>query len=237
MTIPKTIGIIGGMGPKATSDLFRWIIGLTPSQNDNNHIHVLIDNNPQVPSRIDAIEGTGPSPLPELLRMSLQLIKSGSELLLIPCNTASVFIPKLQKLVNKPILGIINETVKYIVSYHPNIKKVGIMGTYQTIKMGLYQSQLIELGYQPVVLSKEKLLKFVVEATHGKHGVKAGYYDKPKKLLIKACELYRDIGAEVIIMGCTEIPVALRQEDVDIPLINPTKILAQSAVDFALSTT
>ena len=65
----KTIGILGGMGPEATADLFYRIIRATPVEKDQDHIHVIIDSNSKVPDRTPAILGTGPSPVSILVEV------------------------------------------------------------------------------------------------------------------------------------------------------------------------
>ena len=84
-----TIGILGGMGPAATVELMSRIIRQTPAKDDRDHLRMLVDNNPKVPSRIEAIiEGTGADPLPELQRMAQGLEAAGADFLIMACNTA-----------------------------------------------------------------------------------------------------------------------------------------------------
>src|SRR5579872_2815690 len=86
------IGILGGMGPEATVDLMRRVIAATPARSDADHIHMIVDNNPKVPSRIAAIiETTGPDPAPELIRMAQSLERAGADALAMPCNTAHAY--------------------------------------------------------------------------------------------------------------------------------------------------
>ncbi|MBI2464898.1 amino acid racemase [Candidatus Shapirobacteria bacterium] len=230
----KTIGVIGGMGPEATVDFFRWVVHLTTARSDIDHPHLLIDNNPQIPSRIKAILDHGPSPLPVMLRMAQKLVLSGAKIIVIPCNTASYFIPSLQKKINVPILNIIEETVFWINNHYPNIKKVGIMATIPTLKTGLYQQELIKFKIEPIVPTLNIVRKLIMSATHGRRGIKSGYHSTPRRKLIKSLKYYRQLGAEAIILGCTEIPLVLRPKDSSLILINPTKILAQAVISRAI---
>ena len=92
MAFSKTVGVIGGMGPEATVDLMTRVIGKTPAVNDQDHLRMLVDNNPKIPSRIAAIiEGTGESPVPVLTEMARGLEVQGASFLAIPCNTAHVY--------------------------------------------------------------------------------------------------------------------------------------------------
>src|SRR5690625_6011140 len=88
MTEP-IVGIIGGMGPEATIELMQRIVSKTPAADDQDHIHMIVDNNPKVPSRIQALlEGTGDNPAPVLMAMARRLEQAGADFLVIPCNTA-----------------------------------------------------------------------------------------------------------------------------------------------------
>ena len=86
--MPKTVGILGGMGPKSTVELMAKIIDFTPAQKDQDHIRILVDNRPQIPDRTNCILGNGPSPL-SMMQESVQMLeKWGAEMVAIACNTA-----------------------------------------------------------------------------------------------------------------------------------------------------
>ena len=279
----KTIGIIGGMGPEATADLFNKIINLTPAEKDSDHIHILIDNNPMIPSRINAILYGGESPIPELTRMAKSLEKSGADFLIMPCNTASYYIDDIRKSVNIPVISIIEETSKYIINKYANIKTIGLLGTEMTVRLGLYQKELINNKinvvcqdhhcdivshlenkineYRRLVglnVDKHYIVKvatsykknnvlsilapyfssmknLVMNAIYGKDGIKAGKKEFPRKLLIKAIRELERGGAKVVILGCTELPLALTEKKIGrVTLLDPTEILAKSAIEFSL---
>ena len=88
----KTIGILGGMGPEATADLFYRIVKATPVERDQDHPRTIIYSNSKVPDRTPAIAGEGESPLPEMLMAARSLEGEGADFLIIPCNTAHYFI-------------------------------------------------------------------------------------------------------------------------------------------------
>ena len=111
----KTIGIIGGMGPLATADLFTKIINLTKASKDSDHIHILIDNNPKIPDRTSAILYGTESPLPYLIESANRLVSAGADFLIIPCITSHGFYDELSDNVSIPILNIAEETAKYLV--------------------------------------------------------------------------------------------------------------------------
>ena len=106
----KIIGILGGMGPEATIDLFTKIVKSTKAKKDQDHLRILIDNNPKIPDRTLAIQKKGPSPLPRLIQSAKTLEKAGADFIIIPCVTAHYYVDRLQKRVNIPILHIAEET-------------------------------------------------------------------------------------------------------------------------------
>lgn len=138
----KVIGVLGGMGPEATADLFRKIIRATPAEKDQDHIRVIIDSNPKIPDRTAAIIGGGPSPLPEMTETAKNLEKAGADLIIIPCNTAHYYYEKLKKSIRIPILNMVELTAQAIKGGFPHVKKVGIIGTTGTVRAGIYNRAL-----------------------------------------------------------------------------------------------
>ena len=93
----KVIGVLGGMGPEATIDLFQKIVKLTPAKKDQEHIRIIIDNNPKIPDRTKAILYNGENPLPELVKTAQNLERAGADFIIIACNTAHYYFHKIQK--------------------------------------------------------------------------------------------------------------------------------------------
>src|ERR1700679_257808 len=111
----KPVGVIGGMGPEATVDFLRRIVAATPARDDADHIHVLVDNNPQIPSRIAAlIDGHGEDPAPVLCAMARGLEKQGADFLVMPCNTAHYYLQRIARAVNIPVLDMIALSIAQI---------------------------------------------------------------------------------------------------------------------------
>lgn len=127
----KTIGIIGGMGPLATCDLFHRIIEITDASCDQEHIRVLIDNNTRIPDRTAAILHGGADPVEQMVISARGLQTMGADLLLIPCNTAHYFHKQVSDCVNVPVLHMLEETAK--VASRKGIETVGLLATDGTI--------------------------------------------------------------------------------------------------------
>ena len=223
----KIIGILGGMGPEATIDLFQKIVKLTPAQHDQDHLKIIIFNNPKIPDRTKAIFYGGENPLPELIKTAQDLEKAGADFIIMPCNTAHYYRQEIQKMVGIPILNMIQETTIYIHQAFPQIKKVSVFATIGTNQAGLYQTYLNDFGIEtlPLTESEQGQIMEII------YGVKAGQdLNQLKKRVIEVAKLHTEKGTEAIIAGCTEIPLVLKDGDVTIPVIDPTLILAQKAV-------
>ncbi|HET6780529.1 MAG TPA: amino acid racemase, partial [bacterium] len=105
----KVIGVLGGLGPWATLDLFEKILTLTPAAKDQDHLRLIIDNNPKIPDRSPAILGTGEDPTPALVETARNLERAGADFIVIPCNTAHFFYDAVRRAVSIPVLHIMDE--------------------------------------------------------------------------------------------------------------------------------
>jgi len=226
----KIIGILGGMGPEATIDLFYKIIKFTPAEKDQDHLRIIIDNNPKIPDRTAAILGKGEDPLPALRESARNLEKAGADFIVIPCNTAHYFLSSIQKNVKIPVLNMIEEAASETQQRIPQIKKVGLLASIGTYKTEIYHQQFKKFNIE-VIYPNEKDKEEVMKAIYA---VKAGdLSDEVKGNILKITQKLLDKGAEAIIAGCTEIPLILKEGDVSVPLIDPTQILARIAVQKA----
>jgi len=226
----KIIGFLGGMGPEATIDLFYKIIKFTPAEKDQDHLRIIIDNNPKIPDRTAAILGKGKDPLPALQETAKNLEKAGADFIIIPCNTAHYFLSSIQKSVKIPILNMIEEAAKESQQRIPQIKKVGLLASIGVYKTEIYHQQFKKFSIEvisPEEKDKEEIMKVI-------YAVKAGNLSEEiKKNILKIVQRLINKGAEAIIAGCTEIPLILKEEDVSVPTIDPTQVLAKIAVQKA----
>jgi len=223
----KIIGILGGMGPEATIDLFYKIIKFTPAKKDQDHLRIIIDNNPKIPDRTAAILGKGEDPLPALQETAQNLEKAGADFIVIPCNTAHYFLSSIQESVKIPILNMIEETARETQKKIPRIKRVGLLASIGVYKTEIYHQHFKKFNIEvisPEEKDKEEVMKII-------YAVKAGnLFEGTKKNILKIVQKLIDKGLEAIITGCTEIPLILKEGDVSVPVIDPTQILAQVAV-------
>jgi aspartate racemase len=229
--IPKTIGILGGMGPEATADLYREIINLTPAERDQDHIPVLIYSNPLIPDRTLAIMGKGEDPVPVLLESALRLQNAGADFLAMPCNTAHYFLSRMEPHLSIPVVHMIEETCSFMRKSYPGVKKAGLLAATGTVFSGIYLSACGRAGIEllvPEERSQEQVHQSILDVKRGQHGLPI------RRRLEKAGADLVSRGAGLIILGCTEIPLVLDPERVDYPCANATRILAKACVERAL---
>jgi len=226
----KIIGILGGMGPEATIDLFYKIIKFTPAEKDQDHLRIIIDNNPKIPDRTAAILGKGEDPLPALQETAQNLEKAGADFIIIPCNTTHYFLPLIQESVKIPVLNMIEEAAKETQQRISQIKKIGLLASMGIYKTEIYHRYFNKFNIE-VISPEEKDKEEVMKAIYA---VKAGdLSNEIKGNILKIAQKLIDKGAEAIIAGCTEIPLLLKEGDVPVPTIDPTQVLAKIAIQKA----
>lgn len=224
----RVIGILGGMGPLATADLFRRIVEKTPAKRDQDHPRIIIYNNPKIPDRTAFILGNGEDPRPELIASARKLEEWGADFIIMPCNTAHFFAETIQKAIKVPLVSMIEETAKVVKEM--GLRKVGLLATDGTIKGLVYHRALLKYGVGIAVPNKvdqERVMRAIYA------GVKAGNLELGRKLLLKVARRLEK-RSDGIIAGCTEVSVALRPEDLSVPLIDPMDVIAEKAVKLAL---
>lgn len=227
----KIIGIIGGMGPAATIDLYKKIVENTPAEKDQEHIHVIIDSYPQIEDRTEYIIYGGKNPAPRLIESAKRLESAGADALIMPCNTAHYFAKDIEKEVNIPLIHIVKCSAEAVKNNYPKTKKIGLIATTGTIKAGVYGNILKEYGFETITLP-EKIENNIMDCIY--KGVKAGKTEEYSILFQQCVDEITDLGADLLIEGCTEIPLIMPYVKTKLPAIDATYELACAAVKFAL---
>lgn len=225
----KSIGILGGMGPLATADLFRKIVTLTQAGCDNDHIRIYIDDNASIPDRTAAILNGGPDPLPAMLDSLRKLEGCGADCILMPCNTAHYFLPRLQALTSIPFLSMPQAAAKACRTRQAG-KTIGVLATKGTLATGLYQSALAAEGVSclvPDAAEQDALMRVIYDGV--KADAAAETYRADLESVLSA--LARQ-GADAFLLGCTELPVAAALLGLTVPCIDPTEELARAAIRY-----
>lgn len=224
----RVIGILGGMGPLATAELFRRIVEKTPAKRDQDHPRIIIYNNPKIPDRTAFILGNGEDPRPELIDSAKKLESWGADFIIMPCNTAHFFAETIQRAIRIPLVSMVEETAERVLEM--GLRKVGLLATDGTIKGLVYHRALLRRGVQIAVPNRKEQAK-VMRGIY--EGVKAGNLELGRKLLLEVAKKLEK-RVDGIIAGCTEVSVALKPEDLDVPLIDPLDVISEKALKLAL---
>jgi len=224
------IGILGGMGPEATVNCFEKLVKNTPADCDQEHLRIVIINDPKIPDRSGAILNNGPSPVPVLLQNITSLKSSGADFVIIPCVTVHYFLEELLSQCDMPVLSILDAMSNHICRNHSQMKTIGLLGTSGTIQSGIFQKKLTAAGIETVVCS-DPVQQQVMEAIYNikNKNTRLSHTDITDSLASAAKHLIQQ-GAQGIIAGCTEIPLALSAGDITVPFFDSLLILARSAI-------
>lgn len=230
----KVIGIMGGMGPEAGADLFLQITKATHAKTDLDHLHIIMDSNPKMPSRQDAILHGTESPVPAMIAVAQNLVKAGADAIIIGANTAHYFYDDVAAAVPVPFLHIIDEAVLETKRIVPNIRKLGVMATTAAMQAGVYEKSCEKFGIEVMSLSDDMQGRMQAAIFDHDYGFK--YNGRTERCVSEAkavAQYLIENGAEALIMGCTEIPLILGDSTFSVPLIDPNKTIAEAAVRFA----
>ncbi len=225
----KTLGIIGGMGPLATVNLFNKIVLGTDATSDQDHIHILVDNNTLIPDRTAHLLGKGEDPLNELIKSAVRLENMGADFLIMPCNTAHYFYDDIKKSIKIDFLNMIEETVKYMCEKYPNNKKIGLLATSGTVESKIYDLYFNKQGVE-VIKPKEDSQKNIMNIIYD---VKAGKKEIPVDCIYNVVEELTSKGSEVFILGCTELSVVNEMYDLKGNFIDALNVIAEKAIEFS----
>jgi aspartate racemase len=220
------IGIVGGMGSRATVSFFQQLISHSPAVKDQEYMEVLIHNNSRIPDRTEGILYHGNDPFPELLRSIRLLENGGATIIVLACITAHHFYDKLQEtLTSAKMFHIVKETADYVCSTNPHLKNIGILATEGTLKTELWQNELFKRGITTVMLPNRHQVEYFNNVVYGRKGIKTGFLNSElKNKLFEGCSKLIDMGAEAIIGGCSELPLVISNEDVHVPYIDSIQV-------------
>ena len=221
----KIIGIIGGMGPAATADLFTKIIANTAASCDQEHLHVIIDSNTNIPDRTAALLDGGADPTAELTLSARRLESAGAQLLVMPCNTAHGFYDAVCAAVDIPVLHMIRLTAQTL--QREGVRKAGLLATDGTVRTGIYARCFEGSGIELIKPSPEAqaaVMGIIYD------GVKAGRHSFDTAGFRAAAQELLDRGAQTLILGCTELPLAFEMYGLHFPHTDPTLVLAREAI-------
>lgn len=224
-TEKKIVGVIGGMGPLATVDLYRKIVEHTLADCDQAHVRTIIDSNTNIPDRTAALLSGGESPVRELQSSARLLERAGAQVLVMPCHTAHCFYDEVQAAVQVPVLNMIQLTVQEL--KRRGVARAGLLATDGAVQSGIYQRHFEGSGIELLLPDPEgqaALMDMIYS------GVKAGRSDYDTTAVRTVLDRLMDAGAQTLILGCTELPPAFEMYGLDYPNLDPTLTLALAAI-------
>jgi aspartate racemase len=224
------VGVIGGLGPDATMDFFGKVLHHSKAVKDQDHIHLIIENNPKTPNRNDAIAGRGPSPGPALADMARALERAGADFVVMACNTAHAYENDIRAALTKPFISLIDEVVDEVRRLHPAAQRVGVLATQGSRDAKIFTSAFARHGIDVVQLDELSQDRFMALLYRIKAGVRSRDVREGMQQLGE--ELVA-MGADILIAGCTEVPLVLQQGDNSKMMIDSTDVLAKRCVMYA----
>ena len=221
----KTLGVIGGLGPMATAAFLELVTKMTKATRDQEHLHVLIDSEPHTPDRTGFLLGTSDAdPYPYLLRGGRNVKSIGAEVLAMPCNTAHAFYDRLAAELELPFVHMLRETARTL--KEAGVETAGLMATRGTVATRLYQNELDRVGIRTVTQAEEG-------QRHTDHlifqNIKANRPAEMEHFAAAETGL-RKAGAQVIVLGCTELSVIKKQNVIGPAFLDAMDVLAAQSV-------
>lgn len=219
------LGVIGGLGPMASAYYLELVIRMTDAKRDQEHPEIILLNIPSIPDRTAYILGRSQeSPLEPMVELGKQLKDLGATVLATPCITAHYFHEALQQGIGLPLIHGIRCTAQTL--YDAGVRKVGLMATDGTVQSGIFQRQVEELGMELVLPGEE-----------GQRGVMTLIYDQVKAGLEPDMALFAAIrdelrrkGAQAVVLGCTELSLLKKQQELGEGILDALEVLAKESV-------
>jgi len=206
MEITSMLGVLGGMGPMAGATFAQRLVALTQVDKDQEHIPTLLLNDPRIPDRSTARMAGGEDPLP-YMRAGIELLNaSGTDLIAIPCNTAHLWYDELAQAANCPVLHIIETVAQDLRRQGVTSGRIGLMGTTATLALGLYQGTLEKYGYECVLPTDDEIEALCMGSIRA---VKANQLGEALEPALECVRRLHARGADAIVLGCTELPLAI----------------------------
>ena len=223
------LGILGGMGPAASAEFITRLIKQTPATCDQEHIPFVLWNEPRIPDRSTSMQAGNDDPLPWLEDGIRGLNAAGCSRIVIPCNSAHFWYDELIKL-GVPIMHIVDTVADALWKLRPENTTIGVIGTQGTIQCGIYQYRLERQGWKCIVPNRAEMDFFVQPAIDF---IKAGRISKAQVLITKVIHSLIDRGAGAIVLGCTELPLAINvNQEKNIPIVNSIDSLVQAVFTY-----
>lgn len=226
----RRVGVLGGMGPQATVLLMQKVLDAVEARDDADHIPLVVDQNPQVPSRIRRlIEGCGEDPAPILADMARRLVAGGAEALAMPCNTAHHYAAAIKAAVGVPFLDMVELSAARAAELAGEGGKVGILASPAVRKIGLFEAPLARLGLRPLYPDDEDATLALIRQIKA-----SGAGPGAMATLRAASDNLLQRGARVQMVACTEFSLVPDAAAPGAKAFDTLDVLVGAIKDFAL---
>ena len=223
----RVAGVLGGLGPAATIDFMRRVLALSDASTEQQHVRLIVDQNPGVPNRQQAILADGISPGPVLAAMAAGLERAGADFLVMPCNTAHAWQDDITAATSLPFVSIVDACVAAIPG---GITALGVLETPACKQAGVYAAALATAGFDYLALTDAECAQLMDVAYAVKQGDCGAGQQAVTKVLAAALA---ERGARAIIVACTELPLVLGDDAANVPLVVSTDALARMTIAIA----
>ena len=231
------LGVVGNMSP-AADEMFQSYIRLySEARTDQEHPCVVVVKNPDIPDRTAYIMGKAPDPTDEVAASIDLLETAGASFVAMPCNTVHYCFDAIQKRTQSYVMHMVKETAAHVAATHKSDAPIGLLATAGTVKTRLYHDIFDDKGMALVTPDAEMQMQNVHAAIYGQDGrggLKAGEFSRNVDSLCAAVEHLRGAGADAVILGCTELPLALGELQPRFPhvtFIDPMAITAKKCIE------
>ena len=221
-----SLGVIGGMGPMASAYFMELVTDMTEASCDQEHLSMYIASCPSVPDRTAFILGESKDdPVPVMIDMGLFLQSRGVSCIAIPCMTAHYFHDRLQESLKVHVIDAIEETAGLL--SENGVKKAGVMATDGSVKSGIFEERLKKKGIEcitPDSAGQKKVMSLIY------NDVKRGRAADLKAFFEVSDALFNE-GAEAVILGCTELSVIKRDNELGKGFIDCMEVLSKVSLE------
>lgn len=221
------VGIIGGMGTRAGISFLQRLALFSDATSDQDFIEFIYHNNAKVPDRTRAIVYGEPSPLPELLRSVTLLNRAGSDFIFSACITSYYWFGEMQKASDCPVLHPVQLVTGYLDEMHGDVCKIGLLATTGTLHTRLFHDPVEQRkGHSVIALDDEAQEHLFMKAIYAENGLKSNRVSSEAQEQIRtAVDLLLQKGAEVLVLGCTELAMVADSLQIPVPVIDPMELM------------
>lgn len=225
----RRVGILGGMGPEATILIMQKVLAGVTAQDDSDHIPLIVDQNPQVPSRIKhLLEGGTIDPAPALADMARRLVAGGAQALAMPCNTAHHYAPAIRSAVPVPLLDMVELSIAHAAGLAGPGGVVGILASPAVRRIGLFEPALARHGLTALYAQDEAAMLTAIRQLKSQ-----GPQPEARRILLDASAALLDRGATVQMIACTEFSLIAKAVTAQATVFDTLDRLAEAIVQFA----